>query len=557
MLRLIAALWVVRFAIIAQPVFRNNSEQVPYAGSKSCEPCHSSIYRSFLRTAMGRSVTRPGKELLAGPVRVSSTRLNREFQVVEENGDLYQTESQARDGQTVFEARHKLEYAIGSGENGISFAVRRGNYLFQAPLSYYSAAKRWDLSPGYEATGEGFNRPIYEECIVCHAGRPQAVPHRDGLYRDPPFEELAIGCENCHGPGQLHVAERSAGTTALPDTSIVNPKRLPARLAEDICMQCHQGGDARVLLPGKSYAGFRPGTPLLLTVAIFGVAQANRNGDLLEHHASMKRSKCYRAGNGKLGCMTCHNPHEQPSAAEAPAYYRAKCLACHNQRSCALDAAARKRTTPPDNCIGCHMPRRDVGQIAHSALTNHRIPSRPEAPAKDVPDEPSAGLPGLTLLNPAGVRAELPLATRLAAYGELLRRAPELQPRYDELLAEAARSKSEDPVVLAALGHKALAESSPEAVPLLSAAEAKGAPGAITYLDLNEAFLQAGRAGEAVAALERGARLFPFSAEIRKHLVLGYIRQKAYGKAKTALESFVADFPEDDFMRGLLKQVPR
>src|SRR5262245_44688837 len=252
MLRLVAALWIAQFAITAQPVFRNTGAQVRYVSSKSCQPCHPSIYRSFVRTAMGRSVTRPAKELLAGPVRISSIRFNRVFQVLEDSGDLYQTESQVREGQTVFETRHKLEYAIGSGENGISFAVRRGNYLFQAPLSYYSAAKRWDLSPGYEATGEGFNRPIYEECIVCHAGRPQAVPRRDGLYRDPPIEELAIGCENCHGPGQLHVAERSAGTTALPDTSIVNPKRLPARLAEDICMRCHQGGDARVLMPGES-----------------------------------------------------------------------------------------------------------------------------------------------------------------------------------------------------------------------------------------------------------------------------------------------------------------
>jgi tetratricopeptide (TPR) repeat protein len=111
--------------------------------------------------------------------------------------------------------------------------------------------------------------------------------------------------------------------------------------------------------------------------------------------------------------------------------------------------------------------------------------------------------------------------------------------------------------VLGALGHKALAESSPEAVPLLSMAESKGAPGAITYLDLNEALSRAGRMDEAVAALERGERLFPFSTAIRKRLVLGYIRQKTYTKAKTALETYVADFPEDDFMRGLLKQVPR
>jgi len=204
------------------------------------------------------------------------------------------------------------------------------------------------------------------------------------------------------------------------------------------------------------------------------------------------------------------------------------------------------------------MPRRSVERISHSALTNHRIPSRPEAGAKAAASDgflPS--LPGLTLFNPAGPRTELPLVTRLAAYGELLPRAQALQPHYYELLAQAARSAADDPVVLGALGHKALAESSAEAVPLLSMAEAKGAPGAITYLDLSEALSRAGLTDEAVAALERGERLFPFSPAIRKHLVLGYIRQKSYAKAKTALESYVTDFPEDDFMRGLLKQVPQ
>lgn len=507
---------------------------------------------------MGRSVTKPDRTLLTAPVLINSATFNRQYRLVEENGALYQSESQVKDGQIVFETRHKLEYAIGSGENGISFAVRRGDHLFQAPLSYYSAARQWDLSPGYEDTGEGFNRPIYEACIVCHAGRPQAVRSGEGRYQDPPFAELAVGCENCHGPGQLHIAERSRLRAALPDTSIVNPKRLPARLGEDICMQCHQGGEARVLLPGKSYADFRPGTPLLSTVAIFGIAQKDNDADLLEHHASMKLSKCYRATSGKLGCVTCHDPHEQPKATEAPTYFRAKCLTCHNERSCSLNAAARRNTTPADNCVGCHMPRRTVERISHSALTNHRIPARPGAGAHiAAEDRQFAGLPGLTLFNSTGPSAELPLVTRLAAYGELLGRAPQLQAHYFTLLAEAARTATDDPVVLGALGHKALSESSPEAVVLLGKAEAKGAPGAVTYLDLSEALTNAGRTDDAVAALERGERLYPFSPAIRKRLVLGYIRQKAYTKAKVALEHYVADFPEDDFMRGLLKQAPR
>ena len=55
------------------------------------------------------------------------------------------------------------------------------------------------------------------------------------------------------------------------DSTIVNPERLSSQLADDICMSCHQAGDARVLQPGKTYQDFRPGEPLERTVAIFQI----------------------------------------------------------------------------------------------------------------------------------------------------------------------------------------------------------------------------------------------------------------------------------------------
>jgi predicted Zn-dependent protease len=76
----------------------------------------------------------------------------------------------------------------------------------------------------------------------------------------------------------------------------------------------------------------------------------------------------------------------------------------------------------------------------------------------------------------------------------------------------------------------------------------------VTYIDLSEALSRNGRAAEAVAALERGRAAFPYSKVIRKHLTLAYITQKAYPNAKLTLEDYVRDFPEDEFMRGLLSQ---
>ncbi len=232
--------------------YLNTAPGVAYIGSRACSGCHSKIYQDYIRTAMGRSMTLAANfsqlANLPAAASVFNDKLNRHLEVSKRGPDWYQAEYELdAQGREVFRTTHKLEYAVGSGVNGYTFIVRRGNYLFQAPLSYYSRQKAWDLSPGYQFADYGFNRPIAPACIGCHSGRPQPVRDREGLFGDPPFRELAIGCENCHGPGGLHAAAFVKSPNRAPAArSIVNPARLPVRLAEDICMNCHQGSDTRV-----------------------------------------------------------------------------------------------------------------------------------------------------------------------------------------------------------------------------------------------------------------------------------------------------------------------
>jgi hypothetical protein len=578
--------------------YRNLKPGVRFTGTKSCIGCHQQIYLSFRRTAMGASADlASAKTELARvprPVTVFSEKFNKYFDVFRKDGDLYQSmyEKDA-DGNEIYRVTHKLDYVIGAGKVGYTYVVRRDNYLFEAPLSYYRETNKWDLSPGYELADHGFARPIVEGCAICHTGTPQASPDWIGMYQDPPFHDLSVGCEDCHGPGQLHVEERVKKINPKVDTSVVNPARLPGHLADDICMFCHQGGDTRVLQPGKRYTDYLAGMPLSDVVAVFKVpmrleqrADADRmetmppvRGGLAQpswwKNTAMKLSKCYDASGGKLRCMTCHNGHYVPASAAAAPYYRRKCLGCHSESSrraalaqgasrgvsrkapgCALPLSKR---LPANDCAGCHMPKRVIAGIAHSDSTNHRIVRRPGQP---LPDAAFGGttpdLPDLIYVNrPAGeAPSTLSLETQLTAYGELLDKRPDFQSSYFRVLDELIRKEPDHPVALAAMGRKSLLEKNPaRAAEYLSRAIKLGYRPPTTYRDLGEALALGGRLDESAEVLERAVELYPYAPVLSKSLAHSYILLKRYPRAYHVMKRHIDTFPEDTFMRGLLKKL--
>ncbi len=526
-----------------------------FAGSKACNRCHSAIYKSFEKTDMGRSMTLANEwepDALPPEASVTQQGTGRIFEVFHNQSGWQQKESEPG----VFTVEHQLEYVVGSGANGLTFLIRRGTYLFQAPLSYYSKTKKWDFSPGYERVDLGFGRVIPQECINCHAGRALPMPNQPGAFGDPPFQELAIGCENCHGAGEAHI--QSLGKAG----SIVNPAKLASRLAENICMNCHQSGDARVFQPGKDFADFHPGQWLFDTAVILKRPTQSRDrqeSDLLEHYSAMQASRCFRESNGKMGCLTCHDPHVQPRQADVPEYFRVKCLTCHNDQSCGFPLKARREQNPPDDCVGCHMTKRNVLQVSHSALTNHRIPARNGEP---IPAIPAKEVDGLIVVNAPPNRAlQLSKATLLRAYGQLSSQDPDYQRRYLNLLDELRSEHSQDPVVQSALGNQALIEDKPEeAMTHLKLAVGLNDPTvnlATVNLEMGQASAKLGRAQEAIEYLKKAAELDPYNAVIQKTLILQYINLKAYPEARQHMEQYVHDFPEDSFMRNLLARVSK
>jgi hypothetical protein len=535
-----------------------------YVGSRVCSKCHPSIYESFLRTDMGRSMSEITPALLESiptSVNIFDPRLNRHFEIYARDGNLYQSEYETTGvGKDVFRETRKLEWIIGSGANGSGAIVKQDDYLFEAPLSFYAKPHRWALSPGYEFGDYGFSRPILPGCIVCHSGQPRPVLDGNGRFREPPFTELAIGCENCHGPGEAHVAAAQMGS---PLGSIANPAKLSPWLADNICMSCHQTGDARVLQAGKSYRDFRPGVELDDTLSVFLVPfrrESVPKDDLLEHYLSMRLSKCYRNSSGRLGCISCHDPHVEPSPQEAPAYFREKCLACHAEKSCAVPLSLRLRKTPPDDCAGCHMPKRDVTVISHSVLTNHRIIAEAEEPFPDAAFHMTTPqLPDLVHLNANPARQEAPsLLMLLQAYGQVMLSHPEYRERYWAVAKQLESSQGENVLVLEALADWALqrkgADGTSMAIRYLDGAIHRGATNPADFEQLALLLAAANRQSDALNILRQGMQLIPYYAEFYRLSAKVNFSASRKQEACDVVAKGVEKFPQDTVIRDLSKK---
>jgi hypothetical protein len=488
----------------------------------------------------------------------TNPRLDRHYDVIARDGKLYESEyALDGNGSDIFREEHQLEWIVGSGANGIGAIVRRGDYLFEAPLTLYTGTMTWEMSPGYESTDIGFSRPILSGCLFCHSGRSNPVHGSEGRFENTVFSEMPIGCEICHGPGAAHIEAATNGAMGKGQSlAVVNPARLTPDLANDLCMRCHEIGDERILKPGKGYKDIRPGEPLDNTLSIFmtpPTRKAPPDKDHLQHYYAMTLSKCYRASGGRLSCITCHDPHVEPAEEEAPAFFNKRCIRCHTDQSCKLPGEARQQSSPPDNCIGCHMPKREVGFIAHSSLTNHRITAQSNEPFPDSAfSQTTAALPNLIHLNPAPGMQEVgpPLLTLLQVYGELAAQKPEYVVSYYRVLDQLQQTEPNNALVQAALGRRCLQSGNlQEAIEHLKQSLAIGKPQSAVYSDLSEALDKLGQREQSLAILQKAIQEDPFNPLLQRSLVFRLIDLKRYANARTAMSRYSEIFPQDFFMR--------
>jgi predicted CXXCH cytochrome family protein len=330
---------------------------------------------------MGRSLVPAadlaGRQRYAPDTNNPFTALGRRFRAERQGDRLWHRQAVLDEaGKPVAELAQEVRWVMGSGKKGYSYLTERDGYLLQTAISWYTQKQRWDLSPGFGPSALA-GRVVPASCLFCHTNRVREAPEHPDQFVPPVFEGHAIGCERCHGPGELH----ARGDL---DHTIVNPARLPPALRDAVCEQCHLEGEARVVRAGRGLFDYRPGLPLHdFWAVLVQERQSGEDAKAVNHVEQMYQSKCFQrpVDDVKLGCITCHDPHVSVAPEQKVAHYRKACLRCHDegrgQHGCSVSEGTRRRTSAADSCIDCHMPPYASSDIAHTASTDHRIVRRP------------------------------------------------------------------------------------------------------------------------------------------------------------------------------------
>jgi cytochrome c-type biogenesis protein CcmH/NrfG len=258
---------------------------------------------------------------------------------------------------------------------GRSYLINRAGFRYQSPISWYTERQAWDLSPHLGKAIQQLYRPVTVQCLFCHCNSFEADENAGNKYLLPRTGEHSIGCERCHGPGELHVRNGHASekNDDGSDATIVNPARLEPALRDGVCEQCHLQG-VRVVRRAQRLIDFRPGLPLSHYLSVFmPTHEGNQQNKFAGQVEQMHASACFKGSNGKLGCISCHDPHRKPSAGQKLSFFRDRCLVCHQTESCGLPKSERSSRVANDDCVACHMPRIPNTNIAHTSSTDHRI----------------------------------------------------------------------------------------------------------------------------------------------------------------------------------------
>lgn len=408
-----------------------------YAGDEACAKCHSSVYQSYEQTPMAHASGLAVDNLI--PADFTHKPSGVHYRVYPESGHAWL--SFDREGRAAVHGKRELLYYIGSGHRGLTYLFADDGYFFESPINWYGDRKVWDMTPAYQNAREiPMNLPALTSCLHCHvSGMRPPIDGSENRYEMPLLTHSGVSCERCHGPGEAHVK----------GGAIVNPAKLSPERRDAVCMQCHMEGRVSIERAGKHVYEFRPGDSLSDYIRYYVVAGPSKALGAVSQVEALAESTCKKSSGDKMSCTSCHDPHFSPSSEERVSYFRGKCLACHGE------AFGEKHHAEQRDCTSCHMPELASKDVAHTEVTDHRIPRLPNVSPQLLLDTNTAHGELRLVPFPDSREAEDDVRDLALAWESLANSGVEpARRRAQDLLRRSAAQFPNDAATLSALGYE-------------------------------------------------------------------------------------------------------
>ena len=240
----------------------------------ACESCHATIVASYRASAMAHALSVPSRTELGKDEALLDTANGCRYRLHADEGGAALAETWTSSDPSGESSAHGREYplllAIGAGRRATSFAVKRGSFLWQSPLTLVREdgvlAPELGVDPRV-APGARALVPLGADCLRCHtdAALIDAYPTNLDQLAKPPISGLS--CSACHARADEHAS--SVGGDLDPYARHSAPSPIESVAA---CARCHLQGESEVLLHGER-AVFVPLEP---SAEVGFVSQAER-----------------------------------------------------------------------------------------------------------------------------------------------------------------------------------------------------------------------------------------------------------------------------------------
>ena len=274
-----------------------------YVKATTCSSCHQEVYDVFMMS---------GHPYKLNPV-VDGTPPTYPFTELQNPPDGYTWDD--------------VLYVIG-GYNWKARFINKDGYIItgdaDATTQYNFANPVVGNDAGWVGYHAGEENKVYD-CGTCHTtgysprGNQDDLPGLIGTW-----SEGGITCEECHGPGSLHVSDPYGVSMEIDRDS-------------SQCGSCHLRGAPE---------------------------SVNASGGFIKHHEQYE--ELFQSKHITIDCVTCHDPHagviQLRKAEEGTPTTRTACENCHFNEAKYQDSQVHPAVA---ECISCHMPR-----VTKSAVGN-------------------------------------------------------------------------------------------------------------------------------------------------------------------------------------------